>query len=280
MSKSLHRHAMLVVILAIAVMVSGAVITSGNAASRHSAGAVAMIGGERWHQALAFASFVLTLGLAVRASVEGARRWVVVAAWASVATLAAAALMGWTAQRPSAWIAVFHALLGHLFVSLACAVAVGTSLLWQQPPELASGSSKPFLRPLTIATPPVVFLQITLGAAYRHDLTSVMPHMAFAMAVAFLALIGASGVLQNVPGPVPLRRAAIALISVVLLQVSLGIGAFLMIALNSSGTIYFVLITAAHVMVGALTLAASVVMAMQVRRNIPRRSGTESLGPV
>jgi cell division protein FtsW (lipid II flippase) len=277
MSTSLHRHALLVCTVAIAVMVSGAVITSANLASRHSTGAATAMGGERWHQSLTIALFILTLGFAIRASVDAARRWAAVAAWASVATLVLSALVGWTSQRPSPWAAIFHALLGHLFVSLACAVALGTSLLWRQPHERASENSKPFLRPLAIATPPVVLLQITLGAAYRNDIASVMPHMAFAMAVVFLALIDASVVLQNFPGPAPLHRAAIALISVVLLQVSLGIGAFLMIALNSSGTIYFVLITAAHVTVGALTLAASVVMAMQVWRNIPPAKRTDSL---
>jgi len=124
------------------------------------------------------------------------------------------------------------------------------------------------LRPLAVAIPPVVFLQITLGAAYRHDITSVMPHMAIAMGVAFVALICSSVVLQHFPRPAVMRHSAVALISLVLTQVCLGIGAFVMLVLNSAGTLYFVAVTVAHVLIGASTLAASIVMAMQVRRSV------------
>jgi hypothetical protein len=107
----------------------------------------------------------------------------------------------------------------------------------------------------------VVFLQIALGAAYRHDMTSVMPHMAVAMGVAFLALIVSSVVLQNFSRPTSLRRAAGVLISIVLTQVSLGITAFVLLVLNTAGTLAFVAVTVGHVAVGAATLASSVVMA-------------------
>jgi hypothetical protein len=119
-----------------------------------------------------------------------------------------------------------------------------------------------------VATPPVVLLQIVLGAAYRHDMTSVMPHIAVAMGVAFLALIVCSVVLQNFPEPKSMRLAAGALIAIVLTQVCLGIGAFVMLLLGAASTAAFVLVTVAHVMVGASTLAASVVMAMQVWRHV------------
>ena len=133
---------------------------------------------------------------------------------------------------------------------------------------MVDGSARPLLRPLAVAIPPVVFLQITLGAAFRHDVTSVMPHMAVAMGVALLALIGSSQILQNFARPPAMRQAAIALISIVLTQVCLGIGAFLMLLLSSAGTSYFVLVSVTHVAVGASTLATSVVMAMQVWRSV------------
>jgi heme A synthase len=96
--------------------------------------------------------------------------------------------------------------------------------------------------------------------------------MAVAMGVAFLALIVSSVVLQNFPRPASLRYAAAALIAIVLTQVCLGITAFLLLLLNQAGTAYFIPTTIAHVTIGAVTLAASVVMAMQVRRSIPART--------
>jgi heme A synthase len=170
-----------------------------------------------------------------------------------------------------------HALLAHLFFSLIVVIAVGTSEGWNRTPELVDGNSKPLLRPLAAAIPPIVFLQIALGAAYRYDVTSIMPHMAVAMGVAFLALIGSSVVLQHFRRPVSLRGAAAALISIVLAQVCLGIGAFLMLALNAAGTFYFVATTVGHVLVGASTLAASVVMAMQVRRCVLPKQAEKAL---
>jgi hypothetical protein len=80
-------------------------------------------------------------------------------------------------------------------------------------------------------------------------------------------------VLHNFLGPAPLRRAAAMLISVVLVQVCLGIAAFLMLVLNAAGTFAFVLATVGHVSIGAATLAASVVMAMQVWRSVPPKAG-------
>ena len=267
---SLHRYAIFVVLLAVAVMVTGAVITSADVAARQTQTPAPVVS-QNLHRTLSIGLTLFALAFAIWISRTGAQAWLKVVAWSAIATLAVEALLGW--QTPPATIAFLHASLAHVFFSLAVVSAVGTSASWGRPPERVDGSSKPFLRPLAFAIPPVVFLQIMLGAAYRHNMTSVIPHIAVAMGVAFLALIGSSVVLQNFPRPAALRHAAVALISLVLTQVCLGIGAFVMLLLNSAGTFYFVGITVSHVLVGASTLAASIVMAMQVRRSVD--DGTE-----
>jgi heme A synthase len=268
MNPSLHRYAIFVVILAIAAIVTGAVITSTEVAARQTQSAASPVVSLTVHEVLSIALTLLALGLAVWISRSSAPGWLRTAAWSSILILAIDAALGWQKPPLTANVAVFHALLAHVFFSLAVVSAVGTSASWNSPPERVDGSVKPFLRPLAVAIPPVVFLQITLGAAYRHDMTSVMPHMAIAMGVAFLALIGSSVVLQNFPRPATMRHSAVALISLVLTQVCLGIGAFIMLALNSAGMLYFVAVTVGHVLIGASTFAASVVMAMQVRRSV------------
>jgi heme A synthase len=271
-NNGLHRYALFLVILAMAVIMAGAVITSTEVAARQSQSDVALVVDLNLHRALGIGLTLLALGLAIWTSFEATSRWIKTVAWSGLAALVLDAALGWAAPPLSPKVAVFHALLAHLFFSLVSMIAMGTSTGWIRPAERVDGSSKPLLRPLAIATPPVVFLQITLGSAYRHDMTSIMPHMAIAMGVAFLALIGSSVVLQNFPKPVSLRRAAVALISIVLTQVCLGIGAFLMLVLNSAGTSYFVLTTTGHVAVGAATLAASIVMAMEVSRSVVPKS--------
>jgi len=267
----LYRAALCLAILALAVIMSGAYITSTEVAARLSQSDVSPVLNEALHRALGVALTLLTLGFAVWTTREKNLGWIRSAAWCAVVVLALAAALGWRADPLPPAIAVFHALLAHLFLALIVAITVGASAGWNRAPELAEGASRPLLRPAAVATPPIVFLQITLGAAYRHNITSVFPHMALAMGVAFLALIVSSVVLQNFPRPAPLRHAAAALIAIVLTQMCLGITAFLLLLLNQASTAYFIPSTVAHVTVGAATLASSVVMAMQIWRSIPPR---------
>jgi heme A synthase len=252
----------------LSVILSGAYITSTEVAARQSQSAISPVLHEGLHRALAIAFVVLTLGLAIWTTAGTKSRALQVVAWSAAGVVTLDATLGWHAAPLSPTAGVFHALLAHLLLSLIVVVAVGTSSSWRREPELVDGSIRPLLRPLVVAIPPTVFLQITLGALYRHNITSVMPHMAVAMGVALLALIGSSQVLQNFPRPAPMRHAAIALISIVLTQVCLGITAFLMLLLNAAGTLYFILASVGHVAVGASTLAASIVMAMQVWRSV------------
>jgi heme A synthase len=268
MKPSLHRSAFLLLALAIIVIITGALITSTEIAGKQAESAVAPEVNEGLHRALAIALTFLTLAVAIWMSSHPTPLWLRATAWSSVVTLLVGAALGWHTPPLPPKAALFHALMAHLFLSLSVVVAFGVSAGWTREAERVDGSDYPLLRPVAIATPPFVLLQIALGAAYRHDMTSVMPHVMVAMGVAFLALIGSVVVLQNFPGPASLRRAASALVTLVLVQVSLGIGAFVMLVLNTAGTFYFVATTVGHVLVGALTLAASVVFAMQVWRSV------------
>jgi len=182
--------------------------------------------------------------------------------------LAIGSALGWPAQPLSATLGTFHAVLAHFFFAIVVVIVVVTSASWNREAVVVDDGGRFLLRPLAIATPPVVLLQTTLGAAYRHDAIGVMPHMAGAMVVALTTLVVSAVILQNFPGPAPMRRAAAVLISIVLAQVCLGIAAFLMLILNTAGTFAFVLVTVGHVATGAATLGASVVMAMQTRRSL------------
>ena len=269
---SLHAYAHFLVVAALAAIVSGAYVTSAEVAARQSQFAVSAGFKDELHTALAVALTLLSLALAVWTSFASPAGWTRFAAWSGFATLAGAMALGW---RPplSPVPGVLHALLSHLFFALIVAFAVGTSAGWNREPERVDGSGKPALRALAASIPPIVFLQIALGATYRHDITSVMPHILVAMGVALLALIGSSMILQNFQRPASLRRAAAVLISIVLVQVCLGIASFVMLVLNSAGTSWFILATVGHVSVGAATLAAAVVVAMEVWRCVDPHQG-------
>jgi hypothetical protein len=108
---------------------------------------------------------------------------------------------------------------------------------------------------LAMLTPPLVLMQIAFGAAYRHKVWGVMPHLAGAMTVACLVLVLCMMLMQQRPY---LRRPAVIAMSIVLLQVSLGIASYILRVLDLDTGLLFRIVSTAHVTVGAATLAATV----------------------
>jgi hypothetical protein len=242
----LHRYVILIAAGALILIASGACITSIKdglpmlVSVLHTIGA-AILG-------------ILTLGLAI---------WLSRAlAWIAFAIIVVDSTAGWFT------LPLVHASVAPLFFATIVAIAVYTSPGWKQNPDVVDDRGRPSLRYLAIATPPVVFVQILLGVVYRHKLTSVMPHMAGAMIAALLTLIVSMVLMQQYPEHQPLRRAAIALMSAVLTQVALGVGAFTMQLLDMDNTPAGILFAVLHVTTGSLALAASMVLAIQVQRHI------------
>ena len=95
-----------------------------------------------------------------------------------------------------------------------------------------------------------------------------MPHMAGAMVVALLTLLLSMTVIQQYPEHRPLYAVSVALITIVLVQVALGIASFIFVLLDLDKTVGFAATTAAHLTVGTLTLAASLAFMMEVRRYV------------
>ncbi len=154
-------------------------------------------------------------------------------------------------------LSVVHAILAQLIFAITVVDAVPLGIC---PKEAAS------LRRYALAIPPLVLIQTSLGALYRHNVTGVLPHMGGAMVVVLLTLLVSVILLQRLTEPSPARSAAIALMSIVLVQITLGIAAFLMRLLDSDQTPVFAWVAVAHLTNGALTLGASVVLAMRVAR--------------
>jgi hypothetical protein len=268
-----HRYSIVVALGALIIIITGAALTSTSTAHRQIEVSAPVPNGRSWHTVPGIVLSALSLGLAIAIWRGGASRWMFSFAGIAFTTLAVLASSGFP-THPSPGLAILHATAAPVFLALVGAIALAASPLWQMLPDPVDGSSKPFLRPLGMVLPFAVLLQVIFGAAYRHDLTSVMPHMGWAAPVVFLALFVATVILQDFPRPASLRRAAAMLITAVLLQVCLGIGAFVMLVSDATETPYFVVATVGHVTVGALTLTASVVTAMEVWRHVsPKHEG-------
>jgi heme A synthase len=210
------------------------------------------------HKDVAFAVGIIALGLAVWQFHEQQASLLV---WAAVVFFGLEGWVGWLGG------ALLHATFAPLVFAIFVAIAVVTSSGWNEAPKPGEDRVAPKLRLFSIATVPLILLQIILGAAYRHKLIGLLPHLGGAMIVSLAIVILAMLILQRHPKHRTLRAAAIWLISILVAQVLLGFTAFVLPLLNVS-PIAVIATTASHVVVGSLTLAANVVLAMQAQRSV------------
>ncbi len=263
----LFRTAILVAVCILVVIGSGAVITSiHQAGSAESAPPALNVVGVQVHQAMGFAGLALTLGLGLWSWLT--KRSLLRALAVAVVVLAAADI--WVATPPplSSSAAALHAWLAACFFSSLVAICAIASQDGSRHTEFVDDRGLRFLRPLTMATPLLVFLQIGLGALYRHKVTSVFWHMGGALLVALAGLISSMVVIQQYPDHRALKNSATALMTVVLAQVALGVAAFTMQLLETDNTLALTLSTVSHVVVGNLTLATSLIFALEVYRDV------------
>ena len=254
----LYRYASLVALCTLLLIGTGAFVTSSRKAS----------------EAIVPASHILTLAIVVGALALGLAVWLFLSAkrpalrWLSSGALVIYGLEGWTASISSSAAVVTHACLAPLLFTALVAICLLLSPGWPKGPQPVENRGFTALPALAIAAPPVVLVQIALGAAYRHKVTGIMPHMAGAMIAALLTLVVSVVILQQYPDHRPLKSAATAVLSIVLLQVTLGVTAFIIELLDLGNSPALLFSTVSHVVVGSLTLAATLVLALQVRRNV------------
>ena len=119
------------------------------------------------------------------------------------------------------------------------------------------------LRKLILAAPPLVMVQILLGAAYRHKAIGVMGHLAGAMTVAGVMVMLCVVLLRQEELQQRTRRAAGWLIGILITQVTLGMTVLLLRMLDMEAAIP----AAAHVTGGSLTFAASLALVRTTQRS-------------
>lgn len=268
------------------LLIAGALVTSNDAGlsvpdwptSFGSFRMPPMVGGvkfEHGHRMVAGFVVILSLVLTVWTFLADRRPWMrklMVAAMASV--LAQAVLGGLTVLffLPP-WISTAHATLGQTFFCLLVAAALFTGRGWMEsPPRQIADARRPRLTTLTAITAGAVYLQLILGAAFRHSAIRLLPHLIGAAVVSALVLWTVTRVLTDYGYIASLRRPAVLLLVILLAQLGLGFGSFLTKVDWGKDApqpmLSMVVVTVAHVAVGALLLATSVVLAIQARRHL------------
>jgi len=276
----LHRYAIVLAVCTLFLVVAGASVTSKEAGLSVpdwplSYGQVMpeMTGGvffEHGHRMVATTVGFLTIILAIWIARVDPRKWMKNLGFIALGAVIVQGLLGGLTVKmllPPA-VSVSHACLAQCFFSLTVAIALFTSKSFQDGPEIVADHGWPSLRSLSILTPAMVLTQIALGAAFRHRAIGVLPHVLFSMVVTLAVLFTATFVIHQFPEHKGLSAAAKALMGITFLQVLLGIGAYYTRSVAAADPLAMVLTTVAHVATGGLTLAASVVLSIQIRRNV------------
>jgi cytochrome c oxidase assembly protein subunit 15 len=225
---------------------------------------------EHGHRMVATAVGFMTIILAVWLALAETRKWMKTLGMVALGAVIVQGLLGGLTVKlmlPPA-VSIAHACLAQLFFSTTVAIALFTSKNWLQGPEIVEDHGWPSLRSLAVLTPVLVLAQIALGAAFRHRAIGVLPHVLFSMVVTLMVLFTSTFVMHQFPNHPALSTAAKALLGVTFLQVALGIAAYYTRMQAAERPLAMVLTTVAHVATGGLTLAASVILSIQILRNV------------
>jgi hypothetical protein len=127
-----------------------------------------------------------------------------------------------------------HSLLAQVLFAGTVALAVGASPSWSREPQLIQDYGWPSLRSLSITLPLFIAIQVALGAAFRHRLLGLMPHVIGAMLVSLFILIVGSFVLQQCKDHKTLSGAGRTMMVVTFVQVFFGLAVFTVRSCRSS----------------------------------------------
>lgn len=167
-----------------------------------------------------------------------------------------------------------HAALAQTFFCVVALIAVFTGRDWvEEVPLVEIDRERPSLYTLVRFSIFVLYVQLILGAMFRHHGLSWWPHVLNAATVAVVLTWTSIRALTRYSGLDAVRRPAITLLALLIAQLCLGFVAFLTRVAWGHDAVQpelpMVLSTVAHVSVGALLLATTAVLAAQVWRHVP-----------
>jgi heme a synthase len=287
-NRGLHRFAVVLACWTFLLIIAGALVTSNDAGLSvpdwpTSFGSLykipKLVGGvkfEHTHRMIAQGAGLLTIILAVGTWRAEKRRWMRVLGFAALGTVIAQGVLGgltvlFFLPPP---ISSAHAALAQTFFCIAVAMALFTGRKWiEEQPRVEFDQRRPSLFTLTLLSIFVLYVQLTLGAMFRHHGLSWWPHVVHAVVVSLVLAWTAIRALTVYPQVDAVRRPAVLMLSLVIAQLCLGFTAFLTRVSWGRDAVQpelpMVLATVAHVAVGALLLATTVILAIQVWRHVP-----------
>jgi heme A synthase len=237
-----------------------------------------MVGGIKWehgHRMIAEFIGLLIIVMAVWTQRAEPRKWMRVLGWIALSAVVGQGILGGiTVLNFLPWsVSTAHATLGQMIFCVAVAMALFTSRAWlQDGQQITETGTTPSTPKLVALATTCVWLQLILGAAFRHSGIKLLPHLIGACVVTALLCWTIVRVLTRYGAVEHLRKPAQLLLALLMFQLGLGFAAYLTRLTYGHNAVQpwqiMVVSTVAHVACGALVLAVSVVLAIQSRRMI------------
>jgi heme a synthase len=290
MAKGVHRFALLVAVATFFLIIAGANVTS------HDAGLAVpdwplsfgkffpqMVGNVFWehgHRMIAATVGLLTIVLAIYLQLREPRRWVKRLGWIALGLVIVQGLLGGLTVKLllPLWVSAAHATLAQVFFLTTVSIAVFTSRSWTNAEakvlEAGNGNSP---STLCVASLLLILVQLVLGATLRHSATwdQLLPtgllvaHITGAITVTLALGVTAMTVLLRHREDKFLTRPAVIALGLLLVQLTLGIAAYITRAASPFGAQPLnpmIAVTVAHVACGALVFAATILLTLRVFR--------------
>jgi heme a synthase len=281
-----HKFAVFLAVCTFAALIAGALVTSNEAALSVpdwplSYGTLTppMVGGIRYehtHRVIAATVGLLTIVLAVLLWQREERRWVRNLGFAAIgAVVAQGRLGGLTVLLYLHYgMPVAHACLAQIFFGIIVSLAVFTSRWWTSERPQFEDRGSPSIHTLASLNAAVIFLQVVLGAGFRHKDIPVWPHVAGAIVVLATVTWTAVVLRKRFERSREISKARILLHAIFGTQFLLGFGAWWsrITTVDAPQPMpVMVTLTVIHTVVGALLFALSVVVVLICYRMVPRR---------
>ena len=283
-----HQFAVFTACVTFILIIAGALVTSNDAGLSvpdwpTSFGSIYkiphLVGGVRFeHTHRMIAQFVglLTIIIAVWTWRVEKRRWMRILGVAALGTVIAQGILGGITvlfYLPPV-VSSAHAALAQTFFCIAVVIALFTGRRWiEEQPRVELDIRRPSLITLTLLSIFVLYVQLILGAMFRHKGMSWWPHVLNAGVVALVLTWTAVRALSVYSHIQAVKKPAIIMLCLLIGQLCLGFIAFLTRVAWGHDAVQpelpMVMSTVAHVAVGALLLATTVVLAIQVWRHVP-----------
>jgi cytochrome c oxidase assembly protein subunit 15 len=289
-----HRYAVFVFCWTILLLVAGALVTSNEAAlavpdwpTSYGTFTPPMYGGifyEHSHRLIAGALGIFLIIEAVVIWRCEKRRWLRWFALAAVGGVIAQAILGGQVviQLLHYWLPVLHACFAQIMLGAILSLAVFTSKWWTEEQPALDDHGGISIHTIVIVNAVVTFLQVFLGAGFRHQDMPIWPHIVGAIVVLGVMSWTAAVLRRRFDSSRELRFGRSLLHAMVGTQLLLGGAAYWSRLVTQDAPQpmpVMVVLTVVHTVFGALVFATSILVVLLCYRLVPRRGTVTVASP-